>query len=297
MQKTLCQDYIVPGWNDYVKEAHTEARYYYILWRDMGKHKHGPYCELMRKTRLHFKYLLKQCQQREDMARADAMAKSMQAKDAVSFWKNVSKTYKKGLPNATTVNGANEPTAISAMWKTHFESLLNNVTTYANMQNVKERVHNTEYLCYENNLVITPCMVKNAIDKLKCGKACGNDGLSAEHFIHSDRRITILLSIFYNRVISHGHLPDDFMKTSIIPLIKNKSGDTSNVNNYRPIALVTVASKILEIILLEMLTPYLNTTDNQFGFRKGHSTDHCIFALKNVIQYYKSNNSPVYSCF
>ena len=246
----------------------------------MGKPKHGPFCELMRKTRLHFKYLLKQCQQREDMARADAMAKSMQAKDAVSFWKNVSKTHKKGLPNATTVNGANEPTAISAMWKTHFESLLNNVTTYANMQNVKERVHNTEYLCYENNLVITPCMVKKAIDKLKCGKACGNDGLSAEHFIHSDRRITILLSIFYNRVISHGHLPDDFMKTIIIPLIKNKSGDTSNVNNYRPIALVTVASKILEMILLEMLTPYLNTTDNQFGFKKGHSTEHCIFALK-----------------
>ena len=48
-----------------------------------------------------------------------------------------------------------------------------------------------------------------------------------------------------------------------------------------------------------MLTPYLNTTDNQFGFKKGHSTDHCIYICfkKNVIQYYKSNNSPVYSCF
>ena len=58
----------------------------------MGKPKHGPVCELMRKTRLHFKYLLKQCQQHEDMARADAMAKSMQAKDAVSFF---GKTYLK----------------------------------------------------------------------------------------------------------------------------------------------------------------------------------------------------------
>ena len=139
-KKTFCQDYIVPGWNDCVKEAHTEARYYYILWRDVGKPKHGPVCELMRKTRLHFKYTLKQCQQREDMARADAMVKSMQAKDADSFWKNVSKTYKKGISNATNVNGANDPMAISAMWKTHFESLLNNVTTNANMQNVKERV-------------------------------------------------------------------------------------------------------------------------------------------------------------
>ena len=226
-KQTLCQDYIVPGWNVYVKEAHTEARYYYILWRDMGKHKHGPVCELMRKTRLYFKYLLKQCQQREDMPRADAMAKSMQAKDADSFWKNVSKTYTKGIPNATNVNGANDPTAISAMWKTHFESLLNNVTTDANMQHVKECIQNTEYLCYGNNLLVTPCMVQNAIDKWKSGKACGNnDGLSAENFILSDRRIIILLSIFYNRVISHGYLPDDFMRTVIIPLIKKISLET-----------------------------------------------------------------------
>ena len=103
------------------------------------------------------------------------------------------------------------------MWKTHFESLLNNVTTDANMQNVKECVQITEYLCYGNNLPITPCMLQHVIDKLKSGKAFGND---AEHFIHSDRRITILLSIFYNRVVSHGHLPDDFMKTIIIPLTK-----------------------------------------------------------------------------
>ena len=139
------------------------------------------------------------------------------------------------------------------------------------MQNVKECVQNTKYLCYGNNLLITPCMVQNAIDKLKSGKACGNDGLSAEHFIHSDRRITILLSIFYNRVISHGHLPDDFMKTIVIPLKKNKSGDTSNVNNYRPIALVTVASKIFEIILLERLTPV--------GVKKLSICGNCYFIL------------------
>ena len=45
------------------------------------------------------------------------------------------------------------------------------------------------------------------------------------------------------------------------------------------------------------MTPYLNTTDNPFGFKKGHSTDNYIFALNIFIQYYKSYNSPVYSCF
>ena len=58
------------------------------------------------------------------------------------------------------------------------------------------------------------------------------------------------------------------MKTVMIPLFKNKSGDTSDVNNYIPIALATVVSKIFEIILLALMDSYLDTTDTQFGFKK-----------------------------
>ena len=54
------------------------------------------------------------------------------------------------------------------------------------------------------------------------------------------------------------------MKTVMIPLFKNKSGDTSDVNNYIPIALATVVSKIFEIILLALMESYLDTTDTQF---------------------------------
>ena len=87
------------------------------------------------------------------------------------------------------------------------------------------------------------------------------------------------------------------MKTITIPLVKNKSGDKSDINNYRPIALVTVASKIFEIILLELMQSYLDTTDNQFGFKKGHYADHCIYELTYVIQYYRSYNITVYTGF
>ena len=41
------------------------------------------------------------------------------------------------------------------------------------------------------------------------------------------------------------------MKTTIIPLVKNKAGDCSDANNYRPIAIVTIMSKIFELILFE----------------------------------------------
>ena len=74
---TSHSDFIIPGWNDYVKTAHAEARQYYLLWRNSGKPHQGAAAELMRRSRLNFKYILRQCQSNEEMIRADAMARSL----------------------------------------------------------------------------------------------------------------------------------------------------------------------------------------------------------------------------
>ena len=83
----------------------------------------------------------------------------------------------------------------------------------------------------------------------------------------------------------------------MFPLLKNKTGNSSDKNNYRPIALVTACTKIFEICLLEMLEHYLHTYDHHFGFKKQHSTDMCIFTVKIVIKYYTKQTSSVYTCF
>ena len=46
-------------------------------------------------------------------------------------------------------------------------------------------------------------------------------------------------------LIFHGCLLSELMKIAIVSIIKNKTGDTSDKNNYRPIALVTACSKNL----------------------------------------------------
>ena len=58
--------------------------------------------------------------------------------------------------------------------------------------------------------------------KLHVGKSCGVDELSAEHFIYAGNYLKIYLSILFTSFISHGYLPDSFMKSAIIILIKNK---------------------------------------------------------------------------
>ena len=126
---------------------------------------------------------------------------------------------------------------------------------------------------------------------------CAVDGLAAEHFIYADAIIHIHLSLLFNCFISHDYLPRDFMKTAIVPIIKNKSGNSSDKANYRPIALVTACSKIFESCLLIMLEKYLHTHDQRFGFKSQQATDMCIFTVKSVIKYYTKQNSTVFTCF
>ena len=86
------------------------------------------------------------------------------------------------------------------------------------------------------------------------------------------------------------------MKTALVPIVKNKTGDTNDKNNYRPIAIVTAASKLFEICILKVLDAYLITHDHQFAFESKHSIDMCIFTVKSVIKYYTEQNTAVYTC-
>ena len=57
--------------------------------------------------------------------------------------------------------------------------------------------------------------------------------------------------------LSHGYLPFALIKTTIVPIVKNKASDLSDSNNYRPIAIATITSKLLESVLLLKCSDYL----------------------------------------
>ena len=54
---------------------------------------------------------------------------------------------------------------------------------------------------------------------------------------------------------------------------------------------------MFEHIIAERLEVYLWTNDNQFGFKSGHSTDLCIYAVTEFIEYFKSRSTSIYVAF
>ena len=87
------------------------------------------------------------------------------------------------------------------------------------------------------------------------------------------------------------------IKSIIVPLVKNKCGNLADKNNYRPIAISSIASKVFEHVILCRLEEYLWTNDNQFGFKPSHSTDLCVYALTEFIEYFKSRSTSIYLAF
>ena len=55
------------------------------------------------------------------------------------------------------------------------------------------------------------------------------------------------------------------------------------MDNYRPLALTAAASKILILALLDKTEDNLITGYDQFGHKKKHGADTCVFTLKQII--------------
>ncbi len=104
------------------------------------------------------------------------------------------------------------------------------------------------------------------------------------------------LEILFNSSFSTGIVPENFKLAKVLPVFKK--GDHSNLNNYRPISLLSVFNKLLEKLMYNRLIAYLQKRnvlyDKQFGFHSQNSTEHAILTITDKIQ--KAIENRNYSC-
>ena len=85
------------------------------------------------------------------------------------------------------------------------------------------------------------------------------------------------------------------MYVVLIQIIHDKKAKISSIDNYRPVGIASVVSKVVEMILLDRLSEYLDTMGNQFSFKPNFGTDMCIHSLKEIIDTYSQLNGCVFS--
>jgi len=125
-----------------------------------------------------------------------------------------------------------------------------------------------------SNVTFTPENVMKAMRKLKNNTSCRPDGLLSILFRKFASHLAIPLSVLFNNSIYVGKIPDDWKKAIIIPI--SKGSLASDVCNYRPISLTSVACKIMERVIVQQLLSYLSLhrliSCQQHGFLLRKST-------------------------
>jgi hypothetical protein len=99
-------------------------------------------------------------------------------------------------------------------------------------------------------------------------KSTGCDKISAKilrKYLASE--ITPSLTNLFNSSIEMGIFPSEWKIVRVVTL--HKKGSRTVLDNYRPISILPVISKIFEKIVYEQLS---NILPQQFGFRRFHST-------------------------
>ena len=137
---------------------------------------------------------------------------------------------------------------------------------------------------------------EKVIQNLASKNSSGHDGISDRFLKKILEIITSPLTHIIKQSLCTGIFPDRLKIAKVIPLFKK--GDQHVLDNYRPISLLPVISKIFEKIVFNHLYKYF--TDNnlfynsQYGFRSLHSTELASLELiDRVFQYLDRGKLPL----
>ena len=123
---------------------------------------------------------------------------------------------------------------------------------------------------------VRPLLTKffSLLNKLNKSKATGLDKISARLIRECADLICIPTCATFNQSISLGIFPNHWKCARVTPLFKQ--GDRDDLNNYRPIYVISVVANVFERIVYDQLYAYLEEYDiickYQSGFRAIQST-------------------------
>ena len=141
--------------------------------------------------------------------------------------------------------------------------------------------------------------VFNVVKSINVSKSSGIDNISSLVIKTAFECLIPEITHMYNLSICTAKFPNTWKKALVVPI--PKKGDLTRVQNYRPISLLPLPGKVMEKLIHQHLSTYLENNSllakEQHGFRKAHSTVHSIAQLTNYIYKRLDEKSPTLAVF
>ena len=135
--------------------------------------------------------------------------------------------------------------------------------------------------------------VINVINKLNPSKTSGPNSIHHKILLLIHQTFSSTLARLINLSFKNGIYFERLKISQVLPIYKN-SDNPMDMNSYRPISLLSNINKIVEKIMHNRMTSFLDKQNiiyaKQYGFRKNHSTIHALIKLTEYAKYAIDNN-------
>ena len=156
------------------------------------------------------------------------------------------------------------------------DTIINRYKTHPSIQKIKENA------TIENKfefIDVTSDNIEREIRKLDPKKASIQNDIPTKILIGSNDIVCNYLSSIYNNSKNNQNYPLSLKVADVTPIHKSK--ERTLLKNYRPVSLIPVISKLYERNMYDQIISYMDKflSPYLFGYRKGHSTEQCLFIM------------------
>ncbi|KAK3530747.1 hypothetical protein QTP70_000813 [Hemibagrus guttatus] len=179
--------------------------------------------------------------------------------------------------------------SVQRRWKEYFEELMNE-------ENEREKRVEGVNSVEQKVDKIRKDEIRKALKRMKSGKAVGPDDIPVEVWKCLGEAAVEFLTSLFNRVLESERMPEEWRRSVLVPIFKNK-GDVQSCSNYRGIKLMSHTMKLWERVVEARLRKVVEICEQQYGFMPRKSTTDAIFALRILMEKYRDGQRELHCVF
>ncbi len=208
------------------------------------------------------------------------------------FWR----AFKKCSGSNSTIPSLLQPDGSFAVTeKAKAELLSDTLAASFNRNDCLPPVYNPEDKLIDVDWLCTPQFVAQELQNLKSSAPTGLDSVPVSVLKACAEQLAAPVADILNRALGEGQFPSDWKHARVTALPKR--GYTSSPDNYRPISILPVLSKVAERWLVNFVTLYVSVSPHQFAQTKGRSTEDALaflqFSVANGFEVCKGHSTKV----